>query len=150
MQRVDFYHLTRDPAPVVIARIAEQIVARDDRLLIVARDVALAARIDEALWATNPASFLAHSPPGADAATSRDDPIVIAASAETAANGATIIALADGLWDDAAAHYARALLFFDGSSVDSARGTWRVLGTQLDVERHYWRQNEQGRWSEGP
>ena len=55
----------------------------------------------------------------------------------------------DGKWRDEAFGFERAFLFFDNSTIDAARGTWRMLGERDGVERHFWKQ-EGGRWVEGP
>ena len=151
MARVDFYHLTRDPAPTVVARLAERVCVGDGRLMICASDGAARAAIDTALWATNPNGFLGHAPAETDMAQCADEPIVIAPQPQLpATNGATTIAIADGVWDDVALGFDRALFLFDGSSIDDARAVWRALAAVAAVERHYWAQDAQGRWREGP
>ena len=44
----------------------------------------------------------------------------------------------------------RAFFLFDNSRIDDARATWRKLGAVEGVERHFWKQDDRGRWSEGP
>uniref|UniRef100_UPI0025E3A750 DNA polymerase III subunit chi n=1 Tax=uncultured Sphingomonas sp. TaxID=158754 RepID=UPI0025E3A750 len=58
--RVDFYQLGGTPAESVIARLAERLLADDQRLLIVASDEAQLARLDRLLWDQGPTSFLPH------------------------------------------------------------------------------------------
>lgn len=151
MARVDFYHLTRDPAPPVLARLAERVLAGGNRLLVVSGDGPACEAIDTALWTTNADSFLPHMPPGTPMAEQADEPIVISAElGEEAVNGATMLALADGQWRDEALAYDRTLLLFDGSHIDDARSTWRSLSKRDGVECHYWKQDGAGRWKEGP
>ena len=153
--RVDFYHLTRDPAPVVVARLAGRVLAGGDRLLVVAAERSAREALDAALWSAIPESFLPHPPadhPGADLTL---EPIVIAASLGDGlgggvGDGATMVALADGQWRDEALSFARTLLLFDGQGIDDARAAWRTLSKRDDVECHYWKQYEGGRWREGP
>lgn len=151
MARVDFYHLTRDPAPPVLARLAERVLSGGHRLLIVATDLSAREAIDAALWTAIPDSFLPHMPAGAAEADQVDEPIAISAALEgPAANGATMVALADGEWRDEALEFSRTLFLFDGSGIDDARAAWRTLSKREGVECHYWKQDEVGRWKEGP
>lgn len=150
MTRVDFYHLTRDPAPAVLARLASRVLAGGDRLLVVAAGRDQREAVDAGLWAAIPESFLPHPPvdhPGAEAA---QEPILIAADVATPANGARLIALADGEWRDEALGFDRVFLLFDGAGIDGARAAWKSLSKREGVDCHYWRQDQSGRWQEGP
>lgn len=150
--RVDFYHLTRDPAPPVAAQLAQRVLGSGARLLLVAQRADERQALDDALWSAQPDSFLPH--PAADAApipADAQEPILIAADCDAPpANGARIVALADGHWRDGALGFERVLLLFDGRVIDDARALWRRLGNAAGVNRHYWKQDEQGRWREGP
>ena len=139
--RADFYHLTRVPLEKVLPSIAERVLASGERLVIVAEDGTLLTRIDALLWSYKPESFLPHGREG-------DQPILLTAEAEGSA--AQNIALIDGLWRDSALGFARAFYFFDSQSIDSARGAWRWLAERSEVERHYWKQDDAGKWVEGP
>jgi DNA polymerase III subunit chi len=151
MARVDFYHLTRDPAPPVLARLAERVQAAGDRLLIVSAAGPDRDDIDNALWTAIPDSFLPHAPAATPLAALAAEPIAIAGQLDDAApNGATIVALADGQWRDEALRFARTLFLFDGSHIDDARAAWRILSKRDGVECHYWKQDGSGRWREGP
>lgn len=140
--KVDFYHLTGAPVEAVLPRIAERLLEERGRLLVVTEDDALAARIDAQLWSWKPESFIPH---GRDDAPAQ--PVLIAASPEPA-NGARNIALADGIWRDAALGYDRAFHFFGDDLIEEARAAWRALGGREDVERRFWKQDEAGRWSQ--
>lgn len=144
--RVDFYHLTATPLEQALPAIAEKVVAGGDRLLIVAEEERLAA-LDALLWTWRKDSFLPHGL--ASAPGPARQPVLLSAAME-AANGADHVALADGRWRAEAAAFARAFYFFDAAHLDEARGAWRSLGQAEGVARHYWRQNEGGRWEEGP
>jgi DNA polymerase III subunit chi len=148
MTRVDFYRLTRDPAARVLPALAERVLARGGRLLVVANDPTLRAGIGEGLWAHKPDAFLAHGEMGT--ATAALDPILLAAELDgEPANGARMVALADGIWRNEALSFDRCFFLFDNSRIDDARATWRALGARDSVERHFWKQ-EGGRWVEGP
>ena len=64
-------------------------------------------------------------------------------------NGARYMALADGVWREGEAPFARTFLLFDQAGVQAARDCWRMLGNRDGVERRFWKQ-EGGRWVEGP
>lgn len=147
--RVDFYHLTRDSAPPVAARLAERVLEKG-RLLIVAGDAAAREAIDAALWSAIPHSFLPHPATDAPEEGWADEPILILPDVPAkAANGAEVVALADGRWRDAALDYARVLYLFDGAGIDEARAAWRDLARRDGVDRRYWSQTDRG-WREGP
>ena len=144
--RVDFYHLAASPLERVLPSICEKVVAGGGRLLIVAEG-ALAAQLDELLWTYAAESFLPHGRD--DNAAAVDQPILISSRCEPA-NGATNIALADGQWRDEALAFARSFYFFDAAHIDEARVAWKALKANAHAELHYWRQDEGGKWVEGP
>ncbi len=59
--QVDFYQLGGTPREQVIASLAEKVVERDGRLLIVAEDEQFLARLDRMLWDQGSTSFLPHA-----------------------------------------------------------------------------------------
>ena len=140
---VDFYHLTASPLERVLPSIAEKVVAGGERLLVVAAPDQL-ARLDELLWSYARDSFLPH---GRERAESQ--PVLLSDGPE-AANGASNIAMADGRWRDEALGFARAFYFFDDGGRDSARDAWRALTGKAEVEARYWKQDERGKWVQGP
>ncbi len=140
---VDFYHLTASPLERVLPSIAEKVVAGGERLLVVA-EPDLLARLDELLWSYARDSFLPH---GRERAESQ--PVLL--SAEPApANGAANIALADGRWRDEALGFARTFYFFDNEGREGAREAWRAIKSRPEVEARYWKQDERGKWVQGP
>lgn len=145
--QVDFYHLAATPIERVLPRIAERLLGEGARLLVVTDDEALLARLDRQLWDYAPASFLPHGRDGGDDDTRQ--PVLLSASI-VAANGARNVALADGVWRDAALGFDRAFYLFDGSVIDDARDNWRALAGKPDVERRFWKQDDAGKWRQGP
>jgi DNA polymerase III subunit chi len=139
--RADFYYLTRVPLEKALPSIAERVLANGERLVIVAEDDKILTRIDTLLWSYKPDSFLPHGRTG-------DQPILLTVDTEGAA--AQNIAMIDGQWRDAALNFARAFYFFDSQSIEGARGAWRGLADKGEVERHYWKQDDVGKWVEGP
>jgi DNA polymerase III subunit chi len=141
--RVDFYHLTAAPLERALPVICEKVLASGGRLLVVADEAGLEA-LDRQFWTYAPDSFLPH---GRDRAGSQ--PILLSETVE-AANGARNVALADGRWRDEALAFDRIFHFFDAATRDAAREAWRGLKARDDAELHYWKQDERGRWAEGP
>ena len=142
--RVDFYQLGSAPLDSVIARIAGKLLADDSRLLVVADDERLLARLDRQLWDEGAASFLAHGVAGGP-----DDarqPILLSTTAD-APNLARNLLIADGSWREAALHFDRAFYLFDEATIGGARAAWKSLAGRDGVERHYWAQVD-GRWVE--
>lgn len=143
--KVDFYHLTLSPVDRVLPRIAEKVLQSGARLLIVAGDAARRDALDKMLWSYAPESFLPHMPAGGGDDTRQ--PILIGEHAE-AANGATHIAIADGVWREEALAFERAFHFFDSDTISAARESWKALATHEGVERRYWRQSDSGGWEQ--
>jgi DNA polymerase III subunit chi len=142
--QVDFYHLTFAPVERVLPRIAERVLQDNGRLLVVSADEALAERLDAHLWNYRPDSFLPHGRAGKPDEV--EQPVLIAPACE-AINGARNIALADGVWRNEALGFERAFLLFGEDLIDGARTAWRDLGNHENVERRFWKQDEEGKWS---
>ncbi|MGL5838541.1 MAG: DNA polymerase III subunit chi [Sphingorhabdus sp.] len=146
--QVDFYQLTRDPAEQVLPAIAQKILDDGGRLLVVSGDEAQLGKVSTALWNWKPESFLAHAKAKAGEGEDGLQPILLA-NVPDPANGARMIALADGEWRDEALSFDRAFYLFPPDKTDSARSAWRMLADKSDVERRYWRQDG-GKWRQGP
>ena len=142
--RVDFYQLGAANHESVIAAIAGRLLGDGQRLLVVAEDEGLLARLDRQLWDQGDSSFLAHGIAGGS-----DDarqPILLSGS-DDAPNLARNILIADGEWRDAALGFDRAFFLFDSATLDAARLAWKLLAGREGVERHYW-SSEEGKWVE--
>ena len=142
--RVDFYQLGGAAIESVIAALAGKLVDEGQRLLVVAADEALLARLDRQLWDQGPASFLAHAIAGGS-----DDsrqPVLLSRAID-APNLARNLLIADGEWRDAALGFERAFFLFDSETLEAARLAWKLLAGREGVERHYWA-NVDGRWQE--
>jgi DNA polymerase-3 subunit chi len=140
---VDFYHLSAAPLERVLPSICEKVLAAGGRLLVVAQGDLL-ARLDEQLWIYAADGFLPHG---------RDNPQaqpILLSDTPAPANGATNVALADGIWRDEALAFERAFYFFDSGRLDGARAAWRALKGKVDTEARYWKQDERGKWVQGP
>jgi len=140
--RVDFYQLGAAQPDSVIAAIAGRLLGEGQRLLVVASDEAMLARLDRQLWDQGAASFLPHGLAGGsdDAA----QPILLSTGAD-APNLARNILLADGEWRESALAYDRAFYLFDEATLEGARLSWKLLAGRDGVERNYWAL-EEGKW----
>ena len=142
--QVDFYQLGSTSAEQVIASIADKLLAQDSRLLIVAEEEGVLARLDRQLWDQGHTSFLPHGVAGG--ADDARQPILLATSPD-APNRARNILIADGQWRDAALTYDRAFFLFNAETLDAARLAWKLLAGREGVERRYWAQSE-GKWAQ--
>jgi DNA polymerase-3 subunit chi len=126
----------------VIAAIAGRLLDEGQRLLVVASDEALLARLDRQLWDQGASSFLPHGLAGGsyDAA----QPVLLTTGAD-APNLARNILIADGEWRESALAYDRAFYLFDEATLEAARVAWKLLASREDVERNYWAL-EDGKW----
>ena len=140
--QVDFYQLAGTPADQVIASIAEKVLGSDGRLLIVAEDEALLARLDRMLWDEGAASFLPHGMAGG--ADDARQPILLSTGPD-APNQARNMLIADGTWREAALTFDRSFYLFDNSTLEGARLAWKLLAGREGVERRYWAR-EDGKW----
>lgn len=141
--RVDFYQLGTARPDAVIAAIAARLLDEKQRLLVVAGDEALLARLDRLLWDQGGPSFLPHAIAGAseDAA----QPILLSTGTD-APNLARNILIADGAWREAALGYDRSFLLFDEATLPAARKAWKSLALRPEVTRNYWAL-EEGKWT---
>jgi DNA polymerase III subunit chi len=140
--QVDFYQLGGTSPEQVIGSIAEKLLAQDSRLLIVAEEEGLLARLDRMLWDQGKTGFLPHGLAGG--ADDARQPILLSTS-EDAPNRARNMLIADGQWRDAALAYDRAFYLFDSATLEGARLAWKLLAGREGVDRRYWAQ-EGGKW----
>ena len=142
--QVDFYHLGAAPVGRVLPRIAERVMTSGARLLVVAGDDGLLETLDRALWAYAADAFLPHGRTGQGGEAHQ--PVLLSTRLDPL-NGARNVALVDGEWRAGALDYDRAFHFFDDDSIDAARAAWRSLNEIEAIERRFWRQDEDGRWT---
>lgn len=144
--RVDFYQLSRDPVERVAVMLARKVLQAGQRLLVVSGDPGQRAVIGRELWRGGPEEFLANGE--ADAGEAERQPILLSEKIE-AANGASIVLLADGQWRPEALQFERALLLFGAAETEAARALWRELDGAVEVVREIHKQDEAGRWRAG-
>ena len=146
MTEISFYQLTR-PLDAVLPRLLEKAVASGHRIVLRADDDAVLKRLDTLLWTYDQASFLPHAVDGAFAGA---QPVLLTRDRGPAANGATIAAVVDGVFDATFAGLARILYLFDSgddAALTAARAHWRDFRDRDGVTASYWREDETGRWS---
>ena len=143
--RVDFYHLTAAPLERVLPRIAERVIGDGGRLVIVSADPVQRVAIDKLLWTYAPESFLPHAQAGDD--DDAGQPVLISDQA-VAANQAGNVALVDGQWREEGLNFDRVFHFFDDDRIAEARAAWKALASRDGVERHYWKQDDAGKWEQ--
>ncbi|MCT2558382.1 DNA polymerase III subunit chi [Tsuneonella sp. YG55] len=142
MKQLSFYLSGERPVDQVLPIIMRGAMAKGQRVLVVADDEADLDRLGAAMWNANPAAFVANGK-ASDGHAARQ-PILLSTEC-IAANGAAVIALADGRWREEAEGFERALLFFDDRQRDSVRAIWRRFDDREDVEREYYAV-EDGKW----
>jgi DNA polymerase III subunit chi len=140
--RVDFYQLGDATIESVVASVGQRLIGDEQRLLVVADDDALLARLDRLLWDQGASSFIPHGLAGGPDDSAQ--PILLSSGSD-APNRARNLLIADGEWREAALGYDRAFFLFDGESLEAARLAWKLLAGRDGVERHYWG-HEDSRW----
>jgi DNA polymerase-3 subunit chi len=142
VERVGFYLTGSHPVERVLPLIARAARRAAQRMLIVSGDEDQLAALGKALWEESPADFLAHG--RADAPHAERQPLLLSQRCEPA-NGARLVAFADGAWRDEAEGFDRAFLFFGEEGREAARATWRLFDNRTDVTREY-HALEGGKW----
>ena len=140
--RVDFYQLGSAHPDSVVTAISSRLLDEEQRLLVVAADEGLLARLDRQLWDQGASSFLPHGLAGG--AEDAAQPVLLSTGTD-APNRARNILIADGEWREAALGYDRAFYLFDEATLEGARLAWKLLAGREGVERNYWAL-EDGRW----
>lgn len=143
---VDFYHLASTPLERVLPQICEKVLAGGERLLVVAEPELLGS-IDAQLWSYSADAFLPHGT--SDGPAPEAQPVLLSPE-PVALNQAVNIALADGRWRDEALGFQRAFYLFDASRIEEARTSWRALQPREEAQCRYWKQDERGKWVQGP
>jgi DNA polymerase-3 subunit chi len=126
----------------VTSTLAQRLLSEGSRLLVVAEDEGLLARLDRMLWDQGANSFIPHGLAGGT-----DDarqPILLSTQTDVP-NLARNMLIADGVWRDAALNFDRAFYLFDSETLEGARLAWKLLAGRDGVDRRYWAQ-EDGKW----
>ncbi|HZU62628.1 MAG TPA: DNA polymerase III subunit chi [Novosphingobium sp.] len=142
--RVDFYLLEQGRPETALPLLAEKALGTGERLLVVAGDGARAEALSQALWGRRPESFIANGLAGGPADARQ--PVLLAPDLPEgpAANGAGLVAYADGQWREPPAGTARVLLLFGEEQRGAARDVWRMMKARSGVDLHFWQQQGAG------
>ena len=130
----------------MLPQICEKVLAGGERLLVVAEGELL-GQLDAQLWTYARDAFLPHG--RSDKPDPEAQPVLLSPE-PVPLNGAANVALADGRWRDEALGFARTFYMFDAAHLDEARASWRTLKSNDEAELRYWKQDERGKWVQGP
>ena len=142
--RVDFYLVEQGGPEGALAPLASKVLGAGGRLLVVAGEVEERRRLSDALWAWKADSFLANGLAGGDQDAAQ--PILIS-DRIAPDNGATYLALADGVWREPdVGAFERVLLVFGNAGREAAREIWRMAKGREGWDCQFFRQDS-GRWT---
>ena len=145
MTEVGFYHLQRSALEQVLPRLLGKALERGMRVVVLAGSDERVKALDGALWTFDQGSFLPHGTAAEDFAA--EQPVYLTTDEENP-NGATLLALTDGVEPDFLDGFERCLDLFDGNdsqAVEAARGRWKRL-KEAGHDLTYWQQTAQGGW----
>jgi DNA polymerase III subunit chi len=123
----------------------EKVLARGDRVVVMAGSEERVQALDSALWTYDDRSFLPHGT--ARDGFAEDQPVWLTAAPENP-NGAKVLVLTDGAVADNVTSWSMVLEIFDGNSddaVEAARARWKAHKA-AGHEMAYWKQSDEGRW----
>ncbi len=150
MSRVDFYHLQQQTLEQVLPKLLEKAYKTKQNIVVKVGNDERVEFLNSQLWTFDDTSFIPHG--------SRKDgfgeqqPIWLTAGEDTP-NQATMMFLVDGATDslENLGKFERVFNIFDGNSpsaVDQARQFWKDLKAAENMEVFYWKQDENGRWTQ--
>lgn len=139
MTQIGFYHLTRSPLEAALPRLLARVLAIPARALVLCRDAAAMALLDEALW--RDPEWLPHGTGDAPR-----QPAFLTTEDQPPPNGATHLFLTGGTESANLPAFARAFDLFDGTdeaAVAAARTRW-AAAREAGHELAYWKQSPTG------
>ena len=143
MSEIAFYHLTRSSLAQALPALLGRTLAAKERAVVVCRDAAGVAALDQALWDCAEPNWLPH---GTEADGDAELQPIWLATDDAAPNGARFLFLVDGAGSGRLDAFARVFDLFDGndeSAVQAARARWsaaKAAGHTLS----YWQQGPRG------
>ncbi len=129
-------------------QILEKVLARGDRVVVMAGSPERVEALNAALWTYNDRSFLPHG--SSRDGFAEDQPIWLTAVEENP-NGAAMLVMADGATCSDVAKWPSAIEIFDGgdeTAVAAARERWRAY-KDAGHTLTYWKQTDEGKWAKG-
>jgi DNA polymerase-3 subunit chi len=148
MTEIRFYHLRTMTLERALPQILEKVLARGDRVVVMAGSTERVEALNAALWTYNDRSFLPHG--SSRDGFAEDQPIWLTTTEENP-NGASMLVLADGTTTNDVAAWGSAIEIFDGGddgAVGAARERWKAYKAAGHTLT-YWKQSDDGRWEKG-
>lgn len=145
MTEVSFYHLERQSLDQVLPKLLERVVDSGLRAVVLAGSQERVERLNALLWTYDEASFLPH---GAQADGDLDEQPIYLTTEEENPNGATVLAVIDGVRPAHIDRFDRCLELFNGNDeaeVTAARERWKQY-KDAGHDVVYWQQTPQGKW----
>lgn len=142
---IQFYHLLSTSRERAVPKLMEKALSSGGKVVMLASDEALLKRMSDALWTSDPASFLPHG--GTRDGQASEQPIYLTVADENP-NGAEILCILDGSSPASLTRYSKVLDVFDGSREDevaSARQRWTAY-KQQGYALQYVKQQPGGGW----
>ena len=145
MTEVSFYHLERQSLDQVLPKLLERVLGAGLRAVVLAGSEERVSRLNSLLWTYGESSFLPH---GAKSDGNIAEHPIYLTTEEENPNGATILAVIDGLEPAYVDSFDRCLEIFNGNDeaeVAAARERWKKYRA-AGHEVVYWQQSPQGKW----
>jgi len=145
MTEVSFYHLERQSLDQVLPKLLERVLGAGLRAVVLAGSEERVSRLNSLLWTYDESSFLPH---GAKSDGNIAEHPIYLTTEEENPNGATILAVIDGLEPAYVDSFDRCLEIFNGNDeaeVAAARERWKKYRA-AGHEVVYWQQSPQGKW----
>jgi DNA polymerase III subunit chi len=145
---IRFYHLRTVPLERALPQILEKVLARGERVVVMAGSPERVEALNAALWTYNDRSFLPHG--SSRDGFAEDQPIWLT-TAEENPNSAAMLVLADGARSEDVSKWGSAIEIFDGgddAAVAAARERWKAYKAAGHTLT-YWKQSDDGRWEKG-
>ncbi|MBR2299079.1 MAG: DNA polymerase III subunit chi [Alphaproteobacteria bacterium] len=149
MKRIDFYHLQKNTLEEALPKLVQKAYETGKKIKIKVGNELRLDFINTALWTFDEESFLPHGVKKEGNAELQ--PIYLSSDDENV-NDAVMLFLVDGATVEAqrSENFERIFYVFNGASEDElskAREMWKAFKAD-DIERHYWQQDDLGKWKE--
>lgn len=150
MSRVDFYHLQMQNLEQVLPKLLEKAYGTGQTVLVKVGNEERVEFLNAQLWTYNDTSFIPH---GSKKDGFGDQQPIWLTSDNDNPNNAQLLFLVDGASSslDELSKFKRIFNIFDGnnqSSVEKARLFWKELKAADGMETYYWKQDENGLWTQ--
>ena len=142
---IQFYHLLSTSRERAVPSLMQKVLTSGARAVMILDSDAALKTMSDALWSSDPASFIPHGGPRDGYA--EEQPIFLSL-AETNPNGADILCILDGSMPESVASYTKVLDVFDGTNevaVKAARERWTAYKAK-GFGLQYIKQQPGGSW----